>query len=238
MDFAQKGGTVSMKIFLIRHAESYSNTQGKVMSSTDLALTQKGIRQAERAGQYLKEQLPRDAVLYAFCSSLSRTRQTAEAFLRQLPKADVPIVEADCLREMDLGRLEGLTWEERDRQYPEISIEAGLSEAVLPAGECYRDIKGRCVCFAEKYLAGLEASATVLVFSHGITLRVLTNVLLNRPDRDVNRLNWMENTGITEIEYDAESKAGKPVRINDYAHLGELGSKDYSKWGLFSVEAY
>ncbi|MGN0477806.1 MAG: histidine phosphatase family protein [Hominenteromicrobium sp.] len=227
-----------MRIFLIRHAESYSNTQGKVMSSTDLSLTPKGIRQAERAGQYLKEQLSGGGSVYAFCSSLRRTRQTAEAFLRQLTKNDVPIVETDLLREMNLGKLEGLTWQERDSQYPEISIETGLSEAALPAGECYRDIKDRCVCFAEKYLTGLEASATVLVFSHGITLRVLTNVLLNRPDRDVNRLNWMENTAVTEIDYDAAGKTGKPVRINDYAHLGELGSKDYSKWGLFSVEAY
>lgn len=227
-----------MKIFLIRHAESYSNTQGRVMSSTDLGLTPKGVRQAERAGRYLSGQLSGVRPVYAFCSSLRRTRQTAEVFLRQLPATDVPITETDRLREMNLGRLEGLTWQERDSQYPEISIETGLSEAALPEGESYREIRDRCALFVEEELTGIGDSAAVLVFSHGITLRVLTNVLLGRPDRDVNRLNWMENTAVTEIDYDAASKTGKPVRINDYAHLEELGSKDYPKWGLFSEEAY
>lgn len=207
------------------------------MSSTDLSLTPKGVRQAERTGQYLKEQLSGGESVYAFCSSLRRTRQTAEAFLRQLTKNDVPIVETDLLREMNLGKLEGLTWQERDSQYPEISIETGLSEAALPDGESYREIRDRCALFAEE-LAGIEDSAAVLIFSHGITLRVLTNVLLGRPDCDVNRLNWMENTAVTEIDYDAAGKTGKPVRINDYAHLQELGSKDYPRWGLFSKEAY
>ena len=36
-----------MKLILIRHAESYSNTQGRIMSTTDLPLTEKGTKQLE-----------------------------------------------------------------------------------------------------------------------------------------------------------------------------------------------
>lgn len=71
----------------------------------------------------------------------------------------------------------------------------------------------------------------MLIFSHGITLRVLVNTLLNR-------LNWMENTAITEIEYNAERKTGSCLRLNDYAHLGELGAEDYMDWGFFCKEPY
>ena len=59
-----------MRVFLIRHAESYSNTGGRVMSFTDLPLTEKGVQQAVRAGEALRGRLRADAPLCAFCSPL------------------------------------------------------------------------------------------------------------------------------------------------------------------------
>ncbi len=117
-----------MRVFLIRHAESYSNTQGRMMSTTDLALTEKGIRQAERAGIALHTALRGKERLYVFSSPLLRTWQTAEAVLRQFPAAPAVRETAD-LREMELGLLEGLTWQERGRLYPQVCLERGLSEA-------------------------------------------------------------------------------------------------------------
>ena len=80
--------------------------------------------------------------------------------------------------------------------------------------------------FVDKSLAELPDSAAVLVFSHGITLRVFTNVLLRRPAGDVNRLNWMEHTAVTEIACDMQNGGARPVRINDYTHLKELCTAD------------
>lgn len=226
-----------MRVFLIRHAESYSNTQGRMMSTTDLALTEKGIRQAERAGIALHTALRGKERLYVFSSPLLRTRQTAEAVLRQFPAAPAVRETAD-LREMELGLLEGLTWQERDRMYPQICLETNLSGADVPGGESFGDVRRRCSRFIEQSLAACPESAAVLVFSHGITLRVLTNVLLGRPDGDVNRLNWMEHTAITEIAYDAQRGTARPVCINDYTHLKELCTADYPRWGLFADMEY
>lgn len=156
-----------MRVFLIRHAESYSNTQGRMMSTTDLALTEKGIRQAERAGIALHTALRGKERLYVFSSPLLRTRQTAEAVLRQFPAAPAVRETAD-LREMDLGLLEGLTWQERDRLYPQVCLERGLSEAEAPGGESFADVQRRCRQFVDKSLAELPDSAAVLVFSHGL----------------------------------------------------------------------
>ncbi|MCI9278600.1 MAG: histidine phosphatase family protein [Lachnospiraceae bacterium] len=40
-----------MKLYLIRHAESYGNIKGKIISATDFELTEKGIAQSQRIGQ-------------------------------------------------------------------------------------------------------------------------------------------------------------------------------------------
>ena len=227
-----------MKLLLIRHAESYSNTQGRIMSTTDLPLTEKGTKQAERAGQYMKAGLSGSRMLHAFCSDLQRTRLTAESFLAGAARSGVSVLAVPELSEMDLGELEGLTWEDRYARYPEINTETGLSFAVMPGGESYADVKARCGRFVEKYLSGFSGEDTVLIFSHGITLRAFVNTLLKRPDGDVNRLNWMENTAITEIEYNAENRTGQLVRLNDHTHLGELGAPDYNVWGIFCKEPY
>lgn len=226
-----------MRLYLIRHGESYSNTGGVVMSFTDLDLTDKGREQARRAGRHLRDALQGEAPLYAFCSNLSRTRQTGEAFLEQLERQPTITPAAD-LTEMNLGEMEGMTWAERERRFPDIRTDTGLSEAVVPGGESYGEVKARCMRFVEEHLAGLEKEARVLIFSHGLTLRVFVNTLLGRPDSDVNRLNWMENTAITEIEYDVDDKTGNCLRLNDYAHLGELGAEDYNIWGTFCLEPY
>ncbi|MBQ2668801.1 MAG: histidine phosphatase family protein [Clostridia bacterium] len=226
-----------MKLYLIRHGESYSNTGGTVMSYTDMPLTEKGKEQACRAGRALRDALRTEAPLYAFCSDLSRTQQTAAAFLEQIDRRPEPVITAD-LTEMNLGDMEGMTWPKRMETFPDIKTDTGLSEAVVPGGESFQDVKKRCLRFARERLAVLEEDAVVLVFSHGLTLRVLVNTLLGRPDKDVNRLNWMENTAITEIQYCAETGCGECLRLNDYDHLGELGAGDYAEWGIFCTEPY
>ena len=78
----------------------------------------------------------------------------------------------------------------------------------------------------------------ILFVCHGITLRILTNCLLNRPDEDINFLNWMENTALTELNLEKESHTYQLVRLNDYSHLRELQTIGYEKWGLFATRDY
>ena len=133
----------AMRIFIVRHGESYSNVQGRVISTTDLPLTERGIKQSKATHAYLKKIIYPDAVHHVFSSPLMRAKQTAAIVCGP----DMIITECDDLREMNLGLLEGLTWDERFAGYPEINIENALSEAVLPDGEKYCDIKLRCVNF-------------------------------------------------------------------------------------------
>ncbi len=222
-----------MRIYLIRHGESHGNTGGKIISTTDFGLTEKGVAQSRRIGQKLCEELKGKSIS-AYCSSLARARQTLWEILCCIGQEDAETVETACLKEVDLGLLEGLSWEERRQKYPEIDLDEKLSLLQAPDGESYPDVKKRCNVFIEDYLEKKDDRENIVIVSHGITLRVLTNVLLNRPDEDINYLNWMENTALTELIWDKESHTSQVVRLNDYSHLGELKTVTYENWGLFA----
>ena len=226
-----------MKLYLIRHAESYGNIKGKIISTTDFELTEKGIAQSQRIGQKICSEL-KGVPISAYCSSLARSKQTLLEILRCIGQENTEITETDSLKEMDLGLLEGMTWEERRRKYPEVDLDQKLSLLQAPGGESYQAVKNRCKMFAEKYLEKEADEKSILIVSHGITLRILTNTLLKRPDEDINYLNWMENTALTELFFDKESHTYQLVRLNDYSHLGALQTMGYEKWGLFATHDY
>lgn len=226
-----------MKLYLVRHAESYGNIKGKIISTTDFELTEKGIAQSQRAGHKICSEL-RETPISAYCSSLARSRQTLIEILRCIGQENAKIIETDFLKEMNLGLLEGMTWEERRQKYPEVDLDKKLSLLQAPGGESYQDVKNRCKLFAEEYLEKEAGENTIIIVSHGITLRILINFLLKRPDEDINFLNWMENTALTELILEKEKHTYQLVRLNDYSHLGELQTMGYEKWGLFATRNY
>lgn len=221
-----------MKLYLIRHAESVGNTKGSLVSTTDFPLTEKGKLQAQRAGDALYPELKGKRVA-AYCSPLLRAKQTLEQILFHIGQDALTPTFTSDLREMDLGILEGMPFDEQLEKYPEIDLAQRLSFLHAPEGECYQDIKQRVRRFLNRYAHRFSEEENVLVVSHGITLRVLTNLLLNRPDEDVNLLNWMENTAITVLNYKAETHTFLVERLNDYAHLQELKTANYPEWGIF-----
>lgn len=226
-----------MRIYLIRHAESYGNIKGKIISTTDFELTEKGVEQSRRIGQKIAVELEREKIA-VYCSSLARARQTLLEILRCMGRENIEITESVCLKEMDLGALEGMSWEERRQKYPEIDLDEKLSLLKAPGGESFQEVKRRCAIFVENYLEKVSDERNVIIVSHGITLRVLTNMLLNRPDEDVNFLNWMENTALTELIWEKESHTYQIIRLNDYSHLKELKTSGYENWGLFAKREY
>ena len=227
-----------MHLYLIRHAESYGNIRGKIISTTDFELTDKGIAQSRCVGVELRAKL-HGTPISAYCSSLARSKQTLLEILRRIDREDIDIKESSCLKEMDLGLLEGMSWEERRLKYPEIDLDEKLSLLQAPGGESYQDVKKRCETFMKDYLEKEAHDKNVIIVSHGITLRILTNLLSGRPDGDVNFLNWMENTAFTEFAHNKENHTDQIVRLNDYSHLDkDLITPGYENWGLFAKRDY
>ena len=223
-----------MKIYLVRHAESVGNLKGSLISTTDFGLTEKGKKQSQRLGEFLNEEL-KAKKLTTYCSPLLRAKQTLQEMLSCIDACDVTVTEIPELKEMDLGILEGMPFDEQVIRYPDINLGNGLSHLSAPDGECYRDIKRRTEQFYNTHIDGSEDENIVIV-SHGITLRVLVNTILQRPDEDVNCLNWFENTAQTVITYDKEKGRFDLDKLNDYLHLKELVTANYKDWGFFAAK--
>jgi len=222
-----------MRLFIIRHAESLANVQGKMMSSADLPLTEKGIRQSEATRKYLEDNIAPYVFHKIYSSPLLRAKQTAEIICRG--HGDIK-VSAE-LREMDLGLLEGLSWNKRATRYPHIDIDNNLSHVEFPCGESFYDIQSRCNYFINSL--ELSSNYNVLIVSHGITIRILVNCLLEKEDYCVNYINWTDNTAITEINI-LTPYTREIVHLGYREHLLKLGlgTTDYEKWGMFSLKDY
>jgi broad specificity phosphatase PhoE len=107
---AGSGGGKSMRpnrIILIRHGESEGNVDKNHYQFTPdyaLNLTQKGIEQAQRAGQEIKNIIGSES-LYAYISPYLRTRQTYQGLSAALTVNITRVIEDPRIREQDWGHL-------------------------------------------------------------------------------------------------------------------------------------
>ena len=102
-----------VSINLIRHGQTSYNVLGKIQGSSDIKLTQEGIKQAYNCKI--------DNINYdiAYSSSLIRARETIKIITSNLSKT--PKIEVnDMIIERGYGKFEGLSEDEIFKKYPEM----------------------------------------------------------------------------------------------------------------------
>lgn len=107
-----------MAIYFVRHGETECNVKQVYYGSLDVAVTDRGIAQAEAVGEMLKD-VVFDRVI---TSGLRRTQETADALLSRQNKSHLlPEDRQICtaLNEMDFGAWEGLHPKQVEVLYPE-----------------------------------------------------------------------------------------------------------------------
>lgn len=100
-------------LWLVRHGETHWNRELRFQGHLDAPLNALGLRQAQRLGAHLAEQMPRPLL----ASDLLRTRQTAEPLAG---KWQTPALPDTLWREQAFGVIEGLTLEEIRERHPDI----------------------------------------------------------------------------------------------------------------------
>jgi broad specificity phosphatase PhoE len=107
-----------LRIILVRHGESTYNlanmVQGRGSTANQSVLTDKGIAQAQLAGQAIAN-IP---FQQAYSSPLQRAKQTAEIILSYQPSPP-QLITHEGLYEIDLRGWEGMTFSEIQAQFPE-----------------------------------------------------------------------------------------------------------------------
>ncbi len=146
----------AQEVFLIRHGETEWSLSGQHTGVTDVSLTERGRREAER----LAPVLARRTFDLVLSSPLQRARQTCG--LAGL--GDRAQVEPD-LMEWNYGEYEGLTSDEIERRVPGWLI----FDNGCPGGESPREVATRVDRLIEKVR---RVRGSVALFAHGHVFRV------------------------------------------------------------------
>jgi 2,3-bisphosphoglycerate-dependent phosphoglycerate mutase len=206
---------MGVKLVLLRHGESEWNLANRFTGWTDVALSERGIQEAHRAGRLLR------AAGYVFdeahTSVLKRAIQTLWISMEELDMMWLPVYRSWRLNERHYGALQGLNKKETAQEFgeeqahhwrrsydvrpPALALDderhprfdpryAHLEPWELPASESLKDTLDRVLPYWNEAIApALKRGRRILVSAHGNSLRALVKYLDHIPDDEIPALN-------------------------------------------------
>ena len=200
------------RLLLIRHGETELNSSLRYWGRTDVALSEVGLSQAE----CLRERLCPEKIDFIYSSRLKRALVTAQAIASG---HNLEVTACPELREIDFGRLEGLTFDEIVRLYPDVArIWKERDPAlVYPGGESLTELDTRVQQFRSR-LEGHNEGETVLIVAHSGVLRTLLCQLMGMEPRQRWQIR-LDLASLTVIE--TYSQDAILTLLNDVSHLKE-----------------
>ncbi len=169
-------------IYLIRHGKpEQGDEQRRFIGQVDLPLSAEGQRQAQILGEKLQSRKI-DAV---YCSDLIRSVETSRpiAALQHLESISLP-----QLREINLGKWDGVTFSEIARIYPKEFRQRGNDIVYFrpPEGESFADCNTRALAaFQEICRTGHE---NIVIVGHAGVNRLLLCHILGMPLNNLFRI--------------------------------------------------
>ena len=159
------------RLILIRHGQSVWNAENRFTGWTDVELSEKGVGEAEKAGDLLSE--IRFGVVHT--SGLIRAQRTAEIIMsRNTVSGKVPVMRDERLNERHYGDLQGLNKAETAERHgaEQVHIWRRSFDVPPPGGESLKMNAERTIpYFEEKIVPDLKEGKNVLVSAHGNSLR-------------------------------------------------------------------
>ncbi|WP_055702803.1 MULTISPECIES: histidine phosphatase family protein [Streptomyces] len=160
------------RIILWRHGQTSWNLERRFQGSTDIELTETGTAQARRAARLLASLQP-DAIV---ASDLKRAAATA-AELASI--TGLPVTHEEALRETYAGEWQGLTHDEIIARFGEQYAAWKRGEPVRRGGgELETEVADRAAPVVLRHAEKLPENGTLVVVSHGGTIRTTIGRLL------------------------------------------------------------
>ncbi len=208
-----------MHLRLIRHGESVANREKRLQGQMDFPLSAEGQRQAQVLGKWLAEEQI-DAI---YASDLSRAYHTAEEIAKH---HHLDVIKRTDLREMYLGRFQGLTLPEVKEKYPEHFkldwISSGLDDV-----EQFDQLKSR----AEKVIGDLltkHYGERIVLVSHGAFIGIILMTLLGI-EWPKQRVFAIKNTGITTLDFHGKHVLVLGVNESPHLDLQDMDEKQHTE---------
>ena len=198
------------RLFLVRHGDTELNSRERYWGHSDVKLGAAGLKQAEK----LRDRLVTEKIDAIYSSDLERASLTAKIIAS---KHQLDVITCAELQEINFGKVEGLTFDEIIRLYPELTElwTSWSRQLKFPDGESVDELN----CRVSKFLGRLEKHApdeTILIVAHAGPLRLLVCHLLGiEPQR------WREiRLKLASLSIVETSPQGTVLSLlNDVSHL-------------------
>jgi ribonuclease H / adenosylcobalamin/alpha-ribazole phosphatase len=196
---------------LLRHGQTALSAEKRYAGTTDVPLTDLGMRQAAAAAKRLAAGARLDVIV---ASPLQRARATADEVAA---RCGVPVVLDEGLRETDFGAWEGLKFGEVRERWP-AEMAAWLADPAVapPDGESFAAVSVR-VSDALGRILDSYTGQRVLVVSHVTPIKTLVAAALLAPPAAMYRMH-LDLAALSEIDWYADGPAVLRS-YNDTAHL-------------------
>ncbi|MEY2973279.1 MAG: hypothetical protein RI886_1056 [Pseudomonadota bacterium] len=160
-------------LVLVRHGQSEWNAKNLFTGWKDPDLTELGIKEANKAGTYLKDLNIKFDVM--FTSNLTRAQKTGDIILKVINQTP-QIIKNLALNERNYGDLSGLNKDDARKRWGEeqVHIWRRSFDVPPPGGESLKNTAERVLpYFDEVIMPEVLKVKNILVAAHGNSLRSL-----------------------------------------------------------------
>ena len=183
------------KVFLVRHGATDWNIEKRAQGHADIELNDAGRKQAAAAAT----ELAHSDVAAVYSSDLKRAYDTAAAIAGA---HGLEVTVDPDFREIDQGEWEGLTTDEIRTRWPDLWGPNRHYNA-RPGGESPQQVKERSMRALAKAVAA-HPDETIVVVSHGGTIRWISAEALGYDDYRSRRIRGLGNGAVVCLDAQAE----------------------------------
>ena len=232
------------KLILTRHGQSVWNAENRFTGWVDVDLSDKGVLEAEKSGQIIKDLNINIDISYT--SYLKRAIKTLTTILKK-NNLELKFNTAWQLNERHYGSLTGLNKEETKNKIGEVQfkkyrrswdiapppmeekseyqnlfspLNSSIPAGMTPFTESLKNTYDRVVPFYENEIKkNLTKNRNILISAHGNSLRALCKYLFNISDVKINELEIPTGNPLV-VEF------GHNLKIEKYYYLDKSRAKD------------
>lgn len=208
------GSLVGTTVFLIRHGVTEWHSNQRVLGRRDIALTEEGHAQAERAANLLA-QVP---LVDVIASPLQRTLQTAE---RIAAPHGIQVARDPRLVDFDLGEWSGM-------EYSQITATPAYQRFVsdpmstrIPGGETLLDARKRALASIHQALRDSPSGDAIALVTHAGIIRIVLTHYLGSPPGNYHRLRVSPGS-ISVLYFEDVRELPRILAVNHGASVGQL----------------